>query len=315
MGQPSERQVAAGDGGSTDTSVRPAPSASPGPGAGTGWVRLPSERVNWPSAVPFLAVHAVPLLVVVTGVSTKALALLAATFLGRQFLITGVYHRYFAHRTYRLGRISQFVLAFGGTTAAQKGPLWWAAHHRRHHRFADTDRDLHSPSRGFWWSHVGWILCDRYCETDVDGIRDFARCPELRFLDRHDWIGPWSLALLCVAIAGWQGLVVGFFLSTVLLWHTTFTINSVAHVIGRRPYATHDTSGNSALLAVLTAGEGWHNNHHHHPASARLGFRWWQWDPTYYVIRGLSWVGIASKLRVYSPGDRPSETAGDPGWA
>jgi stearoyl-CoA desaturase (delta-9 desaturase) len=215
----------------------------------------------------------------------------------RMFFITAGYHRYFAHKSYRLNRIWQFILSFGGTIASQKGPLCWAAHHRNHHRFADTERDVHSPGRGFWWSHVGWILFDRYNQADRSQIRDFARYPELRFIDRHDWIGPWTLGAICFLIGGWSGLLIGFFASTVLLWHITFTVNSVAHVFGRRAYETDDTSRNTLLVALATGGEGWHNNHHRYPWSARQGFRWWQIDVTYYVLRALSWVGIVRDLR------------------
>ena len=177
-------------------------------------------------------------------------------------------------------------MAFGGTMAAQKGPLWWAAHHRNHHQFADTERDTHSPQRGFWWSHVGWILCDKFGASRHDKIRDFAKYPELRFLDKHDWIGPWTLGVVCYLIGGWSGLLIGFFASTVLLWHATFTVNSLAHVFGRRVYDTPDTSRNTLLVAIATGGEGWHNNHHRYPFSARQGFHWWQIDTTYYVLRG-----------------------------
>jgi stearoyl-CoA desaturase (Delta-9 desaturase) len=255
------------------------------------------ERINWRSSAPFLGLHLLPFLAFFTGVTRGALVLCAATLAGRGFFITGGYHRYFAHRTFRLGRVSQFLFAFAGTTAAQKGPLWWAANHRAHHRFADTERDVHSPKRGFWWSHVGWILCDRFSATDRDEIRDFARYPELTWINRNDWIGPWALGVACWLIAGWSGLIVGFFLSTVLLWHSTFLVNSVAHVFGRRAYDTDDTSRNSLLIALLTGGEGWHNNHHRYPSAARQGFRWWQVDPTYYVLRGLAAIGIVHDLR------------------
>jgi len=270
------------------------------PGAGARRDRdAPGKRtgIDAVRSVPFLLVHLTPLLLIVTGVSWRAAVLFAMTLWGRLFCITAGYHRYFAHRSYKLARFPQFVLAFAGTTAAQKGPLWWAGHHRVHHRFADTPRDLHSPTQGFWWSHVGWILSDRYAATDLDSIRDFARYRELRFLDRHDWIGPWLLAFVCFAVAGWKGLVLGFFCSTVVLWHTTFLINSLAHVMGRRTYETDDTSRNSVVLAVLTLGEGWHNNHHYWPSSARQGFRWWQWDPTYYGLQVLSWLGLVRELR------------------
>jgi len=259
--------------------------------------RPPDERLNWRSSLTFFAMHLLPLAAFLTGVTWRAVILCVALFYGRMFFTTAGYHRYFAHRSYKLGRVAQFVMAFGGTTAAQKGPLWWAGHHRSHHRFTDTDRDPHSPQQGIFWSHVGWILCDKYGPTDKDAIRDFVRYPELRFLDRHDWIGPWALGVASFLVAGWSGLVVGFFLSTVLLWHATFSVNSWAHLVGRRRYATSDTSRNSWAVALLTSGEGWHNNHHHYQASARQGFFWWEIDPTYYVLRLLSLVGVVHQLR------------------
>jgi stearoyl-CoA desaturase (delta-9 desaturase) len=255
------------------------------------------ERVNLRSSIPFFLIHLLPLLAIFTGVTLTAVVLCVVTYAARMFFITAGYHRYFAHRAYRLRRFPQFVMAFGGTMAAQKGPLWWAAHHRTHHRFADTDLDVHSPQRGFFWSHVGWILCDRWGPTDYDGIKDFAKYPELRFLNRFDWIGPWALGIACFLIGGWSGLVIGFFLSTVLLWHATFCVNSLAHVFGRRVYGTDDTSRNSLLIALMTGGEGWHNNHHRYPSSARQGFRWWQVDVTYYGLRALAALGLVRGLR------------------
>lgn len=253
--------------------------------------------MNVGSSLSMFAVHLLPLGAIVTGVTTRAVVLCVATFWIRQFFMTAGYHRYFAHRSYKMGRVAQFVMAFGGCTACQRGVLWWAGHHREHHRYADTDRDLHSPRKGFWWSHVGWLLCDRAGGTDEALIRDFARFPELRWLQRHDWIPPWSLGVLCWLIAGWSGVFIGFFLSTVLLWHATFAVNSVAHIFGRRRYETNDTSRNSLAVALVTCGEGWHNNHHHYPASARQGFYWWEIDLSYYVLRLLSFVGIVRDLR------------------
>jgi stearoyl-CoA desaturase (Delta-9 desaturase) len=274
-----------------------APEVSPDLDAPAHADRPSDERVNWRSSIPFIGLHLLPLLAIWTGVTATALILFAITLSLRGFLITAGYHRYFAHRSFRLGRVAQFLIAFGATTAAQKGPLWWAGHHRVHHRYADTDADLHSPKRGFWWSHVGWILCDKYGATQQNEIKDFAKYPELRFLDKHDWIGPWSLAIACYLIGGWSGLVVGFFTSTIVLWHTTFTVNSLAHVFGRRVYDTDDTSRNSLLIALATGGEGWHNNHHRYPSSARQGFRWWQIDTTYYGLRLLALLGVVRDLR------------------
>jgi stearoyl-CoA desaturase (Delta-9 desaturase) len=261
------------------------------------WTKRPEDRLNVVSSLTFFALHLLPFLAFFTGVTRTALILAFVTFTTRMFCITAGYHRYFSHKSYRLNRVSQFVLAFGGTMASQKGPLWWAAHHRNHHRFSDTERDVHSPKRGFWWSHVGWILCDAYNEAARNQIRDFAKYPELRFIDKHDWIGPWTLGVICFVIGGWSGLLIGFFASTVLLWHVTFTVNSVAHVFGRRAYETTDTSRNTLLIALATGGEGWHNNHHRYPWAARQGFRWWQIDTTYYILRGLSFVGIVRDLK------------------
>ena len=260
--------------------------------------RAPDERVNRITSIPFILLHLLPLLAYFTGVSPKAIVLCVVLYFGRMFFITAGYHRYFSHRSYRLNRFWQFVMAFGGGTSAQKGALWWASHHRDHHRYSDTPSDVHSPTqKGFFWSHVGWILCDKYAATDYDRIKDFARYPELVFLNKKDWIAPWALGIACFLIAGWSGLLIGFVLSTVLLWHATFTVNSLAHVMGRRRYATEDTSRNSALIAALTLGEGWHNNHHYYQASARQGFFWWEWDPTYYALKVLSGLHIVKGLR------------------
>jgi stearoyl-CoA desaturase (Delta-9 desaturase) len=263
----------------------------------TGRDRRPDERINLRSSIPFIALHFIPLFAIWTGITWTAVVLFLLTYLGRMFLVTAGYHRYFSHRSYRMGRVAQFLMALGCTTAAQKGPLWWAGHHRVHHRYADTDHDIHSPIRGFWWSQVGWILCDRYGATELDEIKDFAKYPELRFLNKYDWIGPWALGATCFLIGGWSGLVVGFFASTILLWHTTFLVNSLAHVFGRRPYATDDKSRNSLIIALMTGGEGWHNNHHRYPSSARQGFRWWQVDTTYYGLKVLQAFGVVRDLR------------------
>ena len=272
-----------------------------------GLERSPEERVNWKSSIPFFLVHALVLLTFWTGITPTAAVLFLVLFWGRMFFITGAYHRYFSHRTYKMGRVMQFLMAFGGGTAAQKGALWWASHHRNHHRYSDTDRDLHSPLKGFWWSHVGWILCDKNNDWNPDDIRDFAKYPELRFLTKHDWIPPWIVGVASYMIGGWSGLIFGFFGSTVLLWHATFLVNSLAHVMGRRRYATTDTSRNSALIALATMGEGWHNNHHYYQASCRQGFFWWEFDPTYYILKGLSFVGLVRDIK--APPARVKTTA------
>jgi len=213
------------------------------------------------------------------------------------FFITGAYHRYFAHRTYKMGRVMQFLMALGGTMAVQKGVLWWAAHHRKHHKLSDQAGDVHSPKDGLGWSHVGWILSHQHDETEWKWIRDFAKYPELVWLNRHFLVPPVVLAVTLFLLGGWSMLCCGFFLSTALLYHGTFTINSLAHVWGRRRYVTRDTSRNNFPLALLTLGEGWHNNHHYYQSSTNQGFFWWEIDISYYVIRMLSWVGLTWDLR------------------
>jgi len=259
--------------------------------------RAPDERVNWTSSLPFLLFHLAPLGALWSGVSLTSVLLCVGLYILRMFFIAGGYHRYFAHRSYKMGRGMHFIMAFGGTTAAQKGVLWWAAHHRVHHKYSDTDQDVHSPKRGLWWSHVGWILCDRNMKTRFDMIPDFAKFPELRWLNKFFLLPPTLLAGACFLIAGWSGLFIGFFLSTVILFHGTFTINSLAHVFGRRRYVTGDTSRNSFVLAMITLGEGWHNNHHHYQSATKQGFFWWEVDIAYYGLKFLSVLGLVNDLR------------------
>jgi stearoyl-CoA desaturase (Delta-9 desaturase) len=258
--------------------------------------------VNWITSLPFLGIHGACLAAFWTGVGWRALVLCFALYVIRMFGITAGYHRYFAHRSYRTSRIFQFVLALIGCTAGQKGPLWWAAYHRHHHQFSDQEEDVHSPGRsGFWWSHVGWFMSDWYNATPLAAIRDFSQYPELVWLDRY-WLVPGGLLPIgCFLLMGWKGLVWGFFISTVLLYHGTFVINSLCHVFGSVRYRTTDTSRNNMILALITLGEGWHNNHHHYATSAKMGFFWWEIDMSYYALRALSLFGIVWDMKKPSP--------------
>jgi len=251
-----------------------------------------AERIEWIRSLPFFGLHIACLGVFWTGVSWKAIGLCAALYAIRMFGITGGYHRYFSHRSYRTSRVFQFVLAFIGCASAQKGPLWWAANHRHHHKHSDLDTDAHSPLRGFWWSHVGWFLSPKYDATAFHLIGDFAKYPELRWLNHYWMVPPTILAVACLQLFGAQGLFWGFFVSTVLLHHWTFSINSLSHMFGSVRYPTGDESRNNFLLALFTFGEGWHNNHHYYAAATRMGFAWWEIDVSYYVLKLLSLVGI-----------------------
>jgi stearoyl-CoA desaturase (delta-9 desaturase) len=254
-------------------------------------------RPSW-SCVPFFAVHAAALLAFFVPFSWSLVALAAGLYFIRMFALTAGYHRYFSHRTFRTSRAFQFLLALLGTTAVQKGPLWWAAHHRRHHKYSDQEGDLHSPGlQGFLWAHVGWILAEDWEAVETDRIPDLMKFPELRWLDRWHLVPPVALAVALFLAGGVPALVWGFFVSTTLLWHGTFVINSLTHMFGRRRYDTKDDSRNSFLLALITLGEGWHNNHHYYQASTRQGFFWWEIDVSYYILRMLALVGLVWDLR------------------
>lgn len=215
----------------------------------------------------------------------------------RIFFIGAGYHRYFSHRSFKTSRPVQFLLAFFAQSAAQGGVLWWAAEHRKHHRFTDKKEDLHSPKQeGFFHAHIGWLLKSRDRETDLTYVRDFSKYPELVFIDKYHMLSPFLLGLVCFLIGGWSMVVVGFFLSTLVVFHVTWTINSLSHMIGSQRYDTGDTSKNNWFLALLTLGEGWHNNHHFFPSSTRQGFKWWEYDITYYILKILSWFRIVKNL-------------------
>ncbi len=256
------------------------------------------DDIIYPSAIPFVAVHLGCIAAIWSGITWQALIICGSLYLVRIFAIGAGYHRYFSHRAYATSRVFQFVLAFLAQSTAQKSVLWWAAKHRHHHLHSDTARDVHSPRhKGFMYSHVGWIFDRKHGATDLTKVADFARYPELMWLHRFELFPAVTVGLLCLLIAGWPGLVVGFLWSTVLLYHATFSINSLAHVHGSTRYVTGDDSRNNGFLALLTMGEGWHNNHHAWQSSVRQGFRWWEIDPTWYLLVALSRLGVVSDLK------------------
>jgi stearoyl-CoA desaturase (Delta-9 desaturase) len=260
--------------------------------------REEGDDIVYPSAIPFVLVHLACVAAIWTGITWQSVALCAALYWLRIFAIGAGYHRYFSHRAYTTSRAFQLILALLAQSTAQKSVLWWATQHRHHHLHSDTERDLHSPrQKGFWYSHVGWIFARRQDSFDLVKIADFARFPELMWLNRFELVPAFVLAAICWLVAGWPGLVIGFFWSTVLVFHGTFCINSLAHVHGRKRYVTGDDSRNNWLLALFTMGEGWHNNHHAYQSSARQGFKWWEFDLTYYVLKLLSWVGLVWDLK------------------
>jgi stearoyl-CoA desaturase (delta-9 desaturase) len=251
--------------------------------------------------IGFWAVHVAAIAgVAILGWSWSGLALALALYAPRMFFVTAGNHRYFSHRSYRTSRVFQFVLALGAVATGQKGVLWWAGHHRRHHRLSDRPGDAHSPREGFWWSHLGWILSYEFEGTDLAAVKDLAKYPELRLLERFWLVPPVLVGVLTWALGGWFGFVWGFLVCQTIFWHATFTVNSLAHVFGSRRFETRDDSRNNWLLAILTFGEGWHNNHHHRPGVVRQGLRWWEVDLSYYILRGLAALGVVWDLRAPS---------------
>jgi stearoyl-CoA desaturase (delta-9 desaturase) len=256
------------------------------------------DDILYPSAIPFTLAHLACFAAFWTGITFQALVMCLVLYWLRIFAIGAGYHRYFSHRAYRTSRAFQFVLAALSQSSAQKSVLWWAAKHRHHHLHSDTGSDVHSPRhKGFIYSHLGWIFARQHDATDLVKVADFASYPELMWLHRHELVPPVVLAVLCLAIGGWPGLVIGFFWSTVLVYHATFCINSLAHVCGRKRYVTGDDSRNNWFLAIFTMGEGWHNNHHAYQSSVRQGFRWFEVDATFYLLKALSWVGLVWDLK------------------
>jgi stearoyl-CoA desaturase (Delta-9 desaturase) len=256
------------------------------------------DDILYPSAVPFVVAHLACFAAVWTGVTWQSLAMCVVLYWVRIFGIGAGYHRYFSHRAYSTSRAFQFVLAVLSQSTAQKSVLWWASKHRHHHLHSDTEHDVHSPRHtGFVYSHLGWIFARKHDKADLVKVADLSRYPELMWLHRYELVPPIALALLCFALGGWPGLVIGFFWSTVLVYHATFCINSLAHVRGRQRYLTADDSRNNWLLALFTMGEGWHNNHHAYQSSVRQGFRAWEIDPTFYVLKALAWLGVVWDLK------------------
>jgi stearoyl-CoA desaturase (delta-9 desaturase) len=271
---------------------------------------LKRKQYDLGTMLPFIALHIGVLLAFTVPFSPVLLAWLFGSYFLRMFAVTGGYHRYFSHRSYKLNRFWQFCMGFLAETSAQKGILWWAAHHRDHHLHSDRKADLHSPvHEGFWWSHLGWILSDEYDTYNAQRIADFSRFPELRWLNRFHLLPPVIYGVAIYLLGGWPAFVWGFVVSTVLLYHGTFLINSLSHIWGSRRFATPDESRNNFFLAIVTLGEGWHNNHHYFMSSVRQGIRWWEIDITYYVLRALSWVGIARDLREFRAAESDEQAA------
>lgn len=261
--------------------------------------------------LPFIVLHSSLALIIVSAPSYALIVLCLFSTYIRLFGITAGFHRYFSHKSFKTSKWFQCFLGMLGTSAAQHGPLWWAAHHRHHHRFSDTERDIHSPKKcGFFVAHMGWLFNRKHIAIQEQYVTDLLQHKELRLMERYYYLIVAGYAL-CVTgigyvchtvwptlgITAFDGFVWGFCVSTVLLYHLTFSINSLMHTIGHRVYNTTDNSRNSAILALLTLGEGWHNNHHRYPHAERQGFVWWQIDITHSVLSMLNALGIIWDLK------------------
>jgi len=272
--------------------------ASPAATASLRQMRRTLAGYSYGAIVPFGLLHLGCLAVFFVHFRWTYLALATASYLVRMFFVTAGYHRYFSHRSFKLNRANQFLLAFMAQTSSQKGVLWWAAHHRDHHQNSDQESDIHSPMRqGLWWSHMGWIISNDYDAFNEQRIRDFSKFSELRWLNRWHWVPTALMGAAFFLIGGVGVFVWGYVVATVMLFHGTFSINSLAHVWGWRRYETPDQSRNNFWLALITMGEGWHNNHHKFMYACRQGLRWWELDFTYYLIKLLSWVRIVRDVR------------------
>jgi len=243
-----------------------------------------------------------------TGVSIESFTVFLIRFLIIGSGITIGYHRLLAHRSFTTSRFMQFIFALNGTMAIQGGPLWWVSHHRLHHAHTETDKDVHSPIKyGFWESHIGWMINPKSIKETPSYAKDLYKFPEIKFLQKHYVIITLLQGILIYLLgeylpgtSGAEMLVWGFFISTVYLWHITFCVNSVCHLWGKRPYNTNDNSTNNVVVALLTGGEGWHNNHHMYPYSARHGLKWWQIDISYAVIKLLSILRLVRNIKLPS---------------
>ena len=257
------------------------------------------DRINWIQSIPMLFVHVWAVWAVFhTGIHARLVLWGLGSYYLRMVGVTLGYHRYFSHRTFKTSRPMQFLIAFWAEASLQKGILWWASHHRWHHKYSDTEWDVHSPSRrGFWYSQIGWILSDKYSGTELERVKDLAKYPELVLLDKFYLFPPLFVGALIWVFAGFDAFLWAGIIATTVLWHGTFTINSLSHVFGSRPYTTTDTSRNNFLLAMITCGEGWHNNHHHYQSTANQGWHWWQLDMSYYIIKGMQALGLVWDVR------------------
>lgn len=259
--------------------------------------------INWPTTVFMVVIHALMLLALIPGNTTWGAVGVA---IGLHWLtgclgITLGWHRLIAHRSFQVPKWLEYFFVFCGSLACQHGPIDWVGLHRHHHRYSDQEVDHHNSGRGFWWSHMGWIFHDVPSQKEVDRFtRDIGNDPVYKFFNRYFFPLQIVLAAVLYLIGGWPFVVWGVFIRLVVVYHCTWLVNSATHKFGYRTYTTDDASTNCWWVAVLTYGEGWHNNHHAFQHSARHGLRWWEIDLTWMHIRLLKALGLANRVKMVS---------------
>lgn len=260
-----------------------------------------SLRLSWISVAFFGAIHALALLAPwFFSWSALGVMLLLHWLFGSIGICLG-YHRLLTHRSFQVPKGLEYAIALIGALALQGGPIFWVAGHRVHHLHTeDYDKDPYSANRGFWWSHMLWLFYPNRETFDYNTYKRFApdldRDPFYRWLNRSFLLLQIPVGLLLYLLGGWSFVIYGVFVRAVLLWHSTWLINSATHMTGYRTFRSNDNSRNLWWAAILTYGEGWHNNHHAHPNVAKAGWQWWEIDMTWWAIQLLKRLGLAHKV-------------------
>lgn len=263
----------------------------------------PKPPISWTPTIFIVGVHLLALLGFFTFTWKALLICLFLHWVTGGLGITLCFHRLLTHRSFQIPKWLEYILAVFGCLALQSGPITWVATHRFHHKTSDLMIDPHTPRRGFFWSHMEWTFRDVWFipKTEYDKlISDLSGDKFYQFLNKNHLLETWILSFILYFLGGWSFVVWGIFVRLVLTWHCTWLVNSAAHVWGYRNYNTSDNSKNNWIVALLTFGEGWHNNHHAFQSSSRHGLKWWEFDITYLTVKFLEKIGLAKNLKIAS---------------
>ncbi len=262
-----------------------------------------SQKIHWNTIVAVVLFHAGAVAAFFTFSWQNLVAFTLLWWVANSLGIGLGYHRLLTHRGFKTPKWVEYTLAFFGTMALQSGPISWVTTHRLHHAFTETDKDPHSPEGGLWWAHIGWIFKGT-AQIQPEAVMtryspDLMKERGLRVMNDYYWLSSVLTGIVCFAIGGWSMVFWAVGLRTVFGWHTTWLVNSWTHSWGSRRFETRDTSTNSGLIAALTFGEGWHNNHHAYPRSARHGLTWKEFDINWIQIKVMEKLGIATDIYAY----------------